>query len=667
MAEIDNSHLRGDSIALAAALGGAGILWLVRDVMPADIALRIVLTIVWLAMWTLATLGVGAPLLRWALRTDKLALHDVPLALLTGAGAIAAGLSYMALVRLYRPWLLVVVLVIAAISGLLQCGRNCSVRAPALKPRLLAPMALIVLAFLALVPVLSAPPVMYDTLNYHLAFPSHWLTAGGFTEYPRHGFSYYPSSYGMLYGFALATVGAWGASAIHFWFGALATAVAAVIGRRLGGADTAVWAAACFALTPAVLEVGTYAAADLAVAAWGGAALAAVLPRSARETSSRSWAVGGLLLGCAVAAKYLAGAIVLVPWMVTAAFLARRTGGIRRLTVSVASAAVPVVPWAVRNVAWTGNPVYPYLQNILGGPETGMSVGGEILKAGETAPGTVLWAVQTVAGLALRTFEPLRQGGILGPHWLLLLLVAAALFVFSRTGTRPRVLEASLWTSVTIGLLAWGSLVQMARFLLPVLVVAAPLAGAAAAFLTSGSRRVLRWSFSLLLLTILVWNSTMIATRQNIDRLAFAAGQISGQHYLDRWVSYAPVLDYLNEELPPRSRILFVAEPRSLYVDPPVVVEDPFHVPLLVEFAGNAACEGDIAQQLMARGITHLVVNSKEMPLSATLRGVEDYWAPSTARQRRILDEFFRSRVVRLAGTSELWVGRITPPPPDGS
>jgi hypothetical protein len=239
--------------------------------------------------------------------------------------------------------------------------------------------------------------------------------------------------------------------------------------------------------------------------------------------------------------------------------------------------------------------------------------------------------------------------------------------VFDRNRARPCGLAASLWTYTVIGLLAWGSLVQMARFVLPVLVVAAPLAGAAAAFLTSGSRRILRWSFSLLLMTIFVWNCTMIATRQNLDRLGYAAGQISGRQYLERWVSYAPVLDYLNEELPPSSRVLFVAEPRSLYVDPPVVVEDPFQVPLIVELAGSADWEGDIVQQLTARGITHILVNSKEMPLSATLRGVDNYWAPATARERQLIDRFFTSCVVRTADMPELWVGRITPPPRDGS
>ena len=36
----------------------------------------------------------------------------------------------------------------------------------------------------AILTLTTAPPVMYDALNYHLAFPDRWLDAGGFIEFP---------------------------------------------------------------------------------------------------------------------------------------------------------------------------------------------------------------------------------------------------------------------------------------------------------------------------------------------------------------------------------------------------------------------------------------------------------------------------------------------------
>lgn len=652
-------------LALIAAIGGAVILWFARDVMSIDIALRVLLTVLWLGFWSCATLGVGAPLVRRVLQTDRIEMTDLPIVLLTGAGVLAAVASYLALSGLLESWILIALLAGSSYVGFAEGFIRKRIDLPSMPARMAFPGILMILVGVALIPLLSAPPVMYDALNYHLAFPDHWLSAGGFVEYPRHGFSYYPSSHGMLYTYALATVGPWGASAIHFWFGVLATATAASLGARLGGWRTAVWAGACFALTPAVLEVSTYASADLAVAAWGGAGVAAILREPADRTTIRSWAIGGFLLGCAMAAKYLALAIVFVPALAAAVVIAafdcpRRP--MRLMLATAFSTAVPLLPWLARNLAWTGNPLHPYLHLIFGGSPTGMSVGAEIVNAGETTPGTIGWALQAIGGLGVRTFEPLRQGGFLGPHWLLL-LGAAILFALHRWPSRRNDAEqrliAGLWVFTIAGVVAWGALVQMARFLLPVLVVAAPLAGSAARALVSSRRAVVRASFWTLLTFIFIVNSSMIATRQNFERLGVASGLIGAEEYMRTWISYFPVIDHLNQGLPPGSRVLFVAEPRSFYVDPPVVIEDPLRTPMLVEVASRTGSARGIAAHLDGLGITHVMVNTAEMPLSAGLRGVDDYWAGASAADRAAIEEFLDRWVVRTGGNPKVWVARV--------
>lgn len=649
-------------VIFAAAAGGAVLLWLYRDAMSVDIALRLLLTVSWLGFWTLATLGAGGSIFRMLSQRDQIAPMDMPIALLTGAGVLATFATILALVDLFRAPIMIVTLIAAVTVGVREVWKGW----PILKSGVPQPLPLVgwflVVVTVCLIPVLGAPPVMYDTLNYHLAFPSHWLAAGHFFEFPRHGFSYYPSSYGMLYGYALASVGPWGATCIHFWFGVMATLTAASLGARFGGPKTAVWAAACFGLTPAVLEVSTYATADLAVAAWGGAALAALFLGPRRRPTAGQFTLSGFLLGCTLAAKYLAFAIVFLP-LVAASIPLLMTSPMRRTIRLIGSAAVaatfPLLPWLLRNLVWTGNPLYPYLQGILGGPHTEMSVGIHMMQIGGNQPGSLTWAIQSIFALGLRTLEPLGQGGLLGPHWLLLLPVA----VFVRRGVDDRVSQKSLWLFTIIGLVAWGTLVQMARFLLPVLVVAAALAGSAAATLVSSKRGAIRWSFRCLLGFILIWNSTMIATTQNLDRLGVAAGLPDAEEqYMTRWISYYSVLHHLNDELPSGSKVLFVGEPRSFWVDVPVVVEDPFRTPLLVELAAGGASAQAIAQNLNNLGVTHLMVNTHEMPLAARLRGVDDFWSGTSLAERAVIHEFLTRWVIRTAGSSTLWVGRIGRP-----
>jgi hypothetical protein len=161
---------------------------------------------------------------------------------------------------------------------------------------------------------------------------------------------------------------------------------------------------------------------------------------------------------------------------------------------------------------------------------------------------------------------------------------------------------------------------------------------------------------------ILAWNSTMIATTQNLDRLGVAAGLTDAEDdYMARWISYFPAICHLNENLPPGSKVLLVGEPRSFYIDPPVVIEDPFRTPLLVELAAGGASAADIFEHLNALGVTHVLFNTHEMGLSARLRGVDDYWTGASPPQRAVIDEFLTGWTVRTAGDSALWVARINP------
>ena len=129
-----------------------------------------------------------------------------------------------------------------------------------------------------------------------------------------------------------------------------------------------------------------------------------------------------------------------------------------------------------------------------------------------------------------------------------------------------------------------------------------------------------------------------------------------------RWISYYPAIRHINDDLPQNSKVLFVGEPRSFYVDPPVVIEDPFRTPLLIELAASGLSAQGIAVHLKDLGVTHVMVNTHEMPLGARLRGVDDYWAGTSPPQRVVIDEFLNRWLTKTAGDSTLWVARLTPP-----
>ncbi len=642
------------SIALVAALLAAAVLWLYRDTPGPETLLRLIMPVLWLGVWSLACLGVGVWVVRAFLGNDP--RQRLELVLATGAATFAFVGAVAATLGLFGPVAVRLVLGLASMEGIRLLGFS------RVRPRLPAivlasgPGILLATAGVLTAAVLTTPPAMFDALNYHLAFPSHWLTAGGFVEFPRHFFSYYPSAHGMLYTAAVATIGPWGAAAIHWWMGALAVLAAGTLGERLGGPRAATWSAACFALAPVTLEVAGYAISDLAVAAWSGAALVVLVSNVAAKRPWRSGALTGLLVGSAAAAKYLALATVVLPVCLAAIVLASAVRP-RRLGTPIAcalAAVVAIAPWMARNAAWTGNPVYPYFQTTLGGPSCERDLARELdaTELDATTPSNPV--ARTLTAPIIRTFQPLKSGGHLGPHWLILLPVALIM-----PGLRTRYAIA-LWVAAVGGTLAWGATVHYARFLLPALVPAAALAGTAAAALVSGTRsRLIGIVFAILLVGISGWNLMALATDFQLDRVATITGQLPDEDFRNRWVSYGPAIGEINRKLPADAVVLLVAEPRSTYLEREVLVEDPYRTPWLVDLVQNCSGPKELAARVSELGATHVLVNTSEMDFYGGLRSKPGYWADASPPERLIIERFLSEELIPVFRTETLLLGEV--------
>jgi hypothetical protein len=649
--------------AALAALLAVVVLWLGRDVMTLDVVIRAVLPVPWLSLWTLGCIGAGWPVVVVLLKKKDEARIPLVLVLATGAAVLALAGTMMALVHLlYRP-LLGWVLAVAVVGGLVVLGRR-SKNIEFLPDGLVSPLGgLLIFPAAATLLLLSTPPVMFDVLHYHLAFPEQWLMAGGFVEFARESFSYYFSANGILFTFALSTVGPWGANAIGWWMAAVAVVAAATLGGRLGGPGAAPWAAACYFLTPAALEIVGYANADHAVAAWGGAALVALTVDVDQIPTVRKMFLVGFLGGTAAASKYLALATVLIPLAAAAVVVVRPFGSGRRiraaglLLVLFAGSAVPLTPWVARNVAWTGNPVYPYLIDFFGGAPSGVSLDRETDRNVDLPSSLVGKTAMRAGALVVRSFKPRYEGGILGLHWLILLPIAAMV-----GGLRPR-LRGPLWVASLVGFLCWGFLVQYVRFLLPVLVGAAALAGTVPQAYGRKVSPLTRGVFTALLMAVFAWNASVLFSNLNVDRLATVTGLLNEKDYRIRWIDVAPATDFISQKLPEDARVLLVAEARSFGLKRQMIVEDPYRIPLVVEIAEASSSTDDIVRSLRDLGITHILVNEREMARMAGMRGVEDYWVPASDQSRRLIQSFFETRVTHVFDLGELWVGELTVSP----
>ena len=646
-------------VAGAVVVAAALVLWRYQGLDSLEPVLGQLLVILWLMILTAACWGAGRPV--WQLLGGGGGIPPVEswaVVLALGAGAHMAWALILALLGMLHTAPLALFMGVWALVG----GFRMWTAAPGLHlgwmRREPLPTALVVAAMLATVTVLRAPSPHYDQLHYHLAFPAQWLKAGEMVSFPGHAYSTLPANMGLLYVYGLAVLGPWAAQAIHWWAGAVAVGGVYGLARRMAGPRAGLWAAAILACCPAVMSVSTWAGSDLgltlfAVAAW---ALASSSRRWRRP--ERGWMGVGALVGLAVGCKYVAGLTVALPVAAAALLL---PGGRRlvRLGLCTVVAVAVFSPWAVRNLALNGNPVHPYLSGLLAAPADPSAGSSEVAGSMGEFPAELPepgWL------LTLGTFAPKGDAGAIGPVFLALGPVVLWCGLRRRRegfGLRPR----HLLMAAAVGTLGWMLGRQLGRYLIPILALVSVVAGVGWKVLRDHVSRPLGQALTALVALAMVWGWQGGLQRNTFERMGAAWGCYPVDEYMTRDVSYWSALEFLDSGLPPGSRLLLVAEARSLYIEPDVVVEDPFREPYLTRLATAASSSAAMAATLERRGITHLLVNHQEAARQAEARGRRDYFgAPSPAVRGRI-EGLFRSHLERVWFGGPVEVYRVMSPP----
>jgi len=220
-------------------------------------------------------------------------------------------------------------------------------------------IALIGLIFLAQWIVASAPPIKFDALNYHLTLPAAYLDQGRIADLPWLVMSGMPQTTEMIF---ISLSGLFESAPLLFnWCFGLLTVLGLVgyLKEKLNLASG--WAAAA-----SLLAGYTFAAA----LAWGyvdwlsclfglGVVLALEQYRQARESSNVL--VAGLFAGLAFSTKYPAGVIFLAgAGLLTITALRWKTRWLPLMLRFAGGAAVFAFPWLIKNLIFTGNPIYPF-------------------------------------------------------------------------------------------------------------------------------------------------------------------------------------------------------------------------------------------------------------------------------------------------------------------
>lgn len=443
-----------------------------------------------------------------------------------------------------------------------------------------------------------APPTAGDALCYHLELPKRFLQAGAIVFLPDSDNATFPLLVEMLYGWALALDGGVAAQLVHWLLGLVLAGATVELARPVAGARLGGLAAVLVLLVPGVNNQMTAPLNDVALAAYTTLALAAWWRGVEGEEHAGWLVVAGLMLGGALATKYVAilfaGAVGGV-WIWRACREPHRRRGLTAgagacLVVAVSVAGV----WYLRAAWHRGNPVYPFFSDIVGieGPP---ALGDHKTPLGR-GPAAVLAAPWHL------TMRPEQFGGRahqLGPLWVALL--PAVLLV-------PRLRGLGALLGVAGLVLVGGCLLrQNVRFLFPLV----PPASVGVVWVMAQAGRLPVWPRRVVTAVVagMLIMQLAIPLYRSRSAWAVAVGVESRQDYLLRREPTYALAECANALLAPSASILS-QEQRAFYFRPSVTRESVYR--RRTDYAERVDDARKLAPLLRAGGFTHLLLAEGE-------------------------------------------------------
>jgi len=433
-----------------------------------------------------------------------------------------------------------------------------------------------------------APHVNPDAEISHYLFIRRYLQAGLVTVFPENAFSYYPQALEMSVLTAFSRAGERGPEAgnLCYWFMQLLLMgwVVDFCARR--GKPRVGWhlAAAVSGLFywPVIAYSG-YVDGGVALFSLAGvftyfdwlerrnrhadtgAPTKLRYPRFLwrwRQAGFTELALSGFFLGTACASKYSAlpiAALVFlhVLWIVATDNVHRRTAMMSFLGFLLFFV-IPIVPWYLRNLLATGNPVFPFMRGLFGGPE--LTLADDVSTwAGWGLPisalGYILYPVK------LAWFSPLGDSIISVPRmymtWLFALAPLAGILLIHRRLERI----AAIWCFVFFSLVFFAMNLQT-RYFLPFTILALWLvcewletlasispASELAANERAKTRRKPAWARWVVFLIVLIPFATQLDQVRNhfITRLPYLSGHLDRPEYEESVWPSAAVFERANE------------------------------------------------------------------------------------------------------------------------
>lgn len=456
-----------------------------------------------------------------------------------------------------------------------------------------------------------APLTANDAMVYHFNLPKIYCEASGLVPLPYNVYANMPHYGEMLFALAYCLGGETAAKLLYLGLVLGAALAVFALARLLTGRKPAMVAACLFLVQPLLLDDRTVGNVDVPLTCFFIAAVVVLIEALRTKPGLRSAAAAGMLAGFTLGFKYTALAPCVALLAIPLVAYPRRMG-LRLLAVAALVAATVFVPWAIKNQARVGNPLYPLLESTFGGANWDASQEAQLLAwqrgmgPGRSAGDYLLLPLNV--GLRGRPESGYaRFDGILNPA--LIMLLPLVLLKRNRETGALALMAAGIFVF-------WALTSQQLRFLMPCLALVAVLGAVGLARLAE--RTGARCADSVIVLAALLTAFSLVVPDQRGrplvsgaigDRLGVVLGLQPGQQYLETNLQPVAMFEHINRTLPPGERILMVWENRGYYLDRPYVADSFFEASTVMRLVAGSADAAGLAEKVRAMGFKYVLMN----------------------------------------------------------
>lgn len=480
------------------------------------------------------------------------------------------------------------------------------------------------------------PAVYVDAITYHLGIPNCYLQEGAFVYIPEDMCSGYPFITEMLYTLAMLVAGQKAAQCTSVLIFLVSILTVYEFSKTLLGVKYAGLSCIVYALTPCFIDATLCFGNDLCLVYYVIITTYSFFLWHMQSRTERMLILTGLFAGICLSIKYTA--FIFIPILLLSGFIydaAKNEGRLgwpllRRVMICGAAAIMVCLPWMLKNIIYSGNPMYPAFFSVFGG----QNINSEIYAVATQWGGSV--SVDTILTTAFRKLQGLFlfsppffvACGPLGNAGLVFLFFFPLLLFIRKTSP---IINALIYCAVFMFVL-WAATFGAVRYYYPgiafLLIISSYVIVRTVAELPGPFRPFVAGAAAVCLILnagMGFYQANMRTRTYGVNFLHESDDKYLRRHMLDNpeaLLDSYPVNCYINKHLAPDTCVLMIGDVQHLYIHRKhrytyLSATTPYG-----PFKKFAGAHDSISRELKSRGITHILYNPHELLRLQRIRAI---------------------------------------------